>query len=261
MKKIIAFALLILVCLGCFLTVYGEEIETEDAVIGDQNGNTDNAVSDIEESGTPDTDETENTDELREFEEIMTELYLYWRDYTETEGDNGFEKAVNFAWKYRGDIGGVAAAIAVCVFILIMAFRYMPKMSKYFNYIYQENAETRNAIMSGVTSEIEKYAPALETVAQVAEMYPKLREYFEKLSRENAALTERIDNVGKRVEETERAHAAELKLQGETFRDIITLSALPVGKKTEIMEKYRLIQSEVSGQNGSESLDGEGAKV
>ena len=51
--------------------------------------------------------------------------------------------------------------------------------------------------------------------------------------------------------ETEKRHAAEMKLQGETFRDIITLSALPVGKKTELMEKYRLIENAASDTEGT----------
>ena len=56
--------------------------------------------------------------------------------------------------------------------------------------------------------------------------------------------------MGARVEETEKLHAAEMKLQGETFKDIITLSSLPVGKKNEILEKYRVIE-------GGEAADGE----
>ena len=97
--------------------------------------------------------------------------------------------------------------------------------------------------MNGVTSEISKYAPALATVESVAAMYPKFEDLVTTLTDENREMKEQVTRMGMQVAETEKRHAAEMKLQGETFRDIITLSALPVGKKTELMEKYRLIEN------------------
>ena len=234
MKKFTVFAVLTLVLLLCFAPVYGEEIDSE-----------------LGESVTGESD-TVTEDKAQKFEEIMTDLYVYWQDYTEIEGDNAFEKFVNMAWKYRGDVGGVAAAIAVIVFLCVMGFRYMPKLSGYFKYIYQGNTENKEAILKGVSDKIETYAPALEVVSQVAAMYPKIESMFSEFAEKQAALSEKIDIVGARVEETERVHAAEMKLQGETFKDIITLSALPVGKKNEILEKYRVIE-------GGTDTDGEGA--
>ena len=65
-------------------------------------------------------------------------------------------------------------------------------------------------------------------------------------------MKETVAKMSEQVAETEKRHAAELKLQGETFKDIITLSALPVGKKTEILEKYRVIESGEASEGGTE---------
>ena len=244
MKKFIVFAVLTLVSLLCFVPVYGEEVSlggADDSVeVGGAEG----------EMGSELPEEIEG-EKAERFEEIMTELYGYWMDYTEIEGDNAFEKFVNMTWKYRGDIGGVAAAIAVIVFLCVMGFRYMPKLSEYFKYIYQGGNENKDAILQGMNAKIEEYAPALEVVALVAAMYPKMEAAFCEFSEKQAALSEKIDAVGARVEETERAHAAEMKLQGETFKDIISLSALPVGKKNEILEKYRVIESGEPADEGA----------
>ena len=66
-------------------------------------------------------------------------------------------------------------------------------------------------------------------------------------------MKETVTKMSEQVAETEKRHAAEMKLQGETFKDIITLSALPVGKKTEILEKYRVIEN---GEATEESTEG-----
>lgn len=197
-------------------------------------------------TGTEETvTEVEDNEGEEDFGILMTELYEYWQSYTATEGDNAFEKAVNFAWKYRGDIGGVAAAIAVAVLLLVMAFRFMPTLKRYFDYIYNGNMNTKAEIMDEVKKELSVYAPALETVEQVATLYPAFKELVDKLIAENADLKRLVTEVGARVSTTENRHAAELKLQGETFRDIITLSALPAGKKAEILDGYRDIMKSV----------------
>jgi len=162
---------------------------------------------------------------------------------------------VNFAWKYRGDVGGVAAAVAVVVFLLVMALRFMPCLKRYFDYIYKGNTATKKEILNGVTDEISKYAPALTTVEAVSAMYPKFEELVRALTDENRQMKEQVTKMGEQVAETEKRHAAEMRLQGETFRDIITLSALPVGKKNEILEKYRMIENgENAAQSGEETV-------
>ena len=229
MKKFVIIMALALVAALAIVPVYAEAVDLGDS--GDVTLDPDGAEAPAD------------SEKAEKFNEIMTELYEYWQGYTEAEGDTGFERLVNFAWKYRGDVGGVAAAIAIVVFLLVMALRFMPCLKRYFDYIYKGNAETKNEIMDGVTGELAKYAPALSTVETVAAMYPKFEELITALTAENREIKEQVTKMGMRVAETEKRHAAEMKLQGETFRDIITLSALPVGKKTEIMEKYRMIEN------------------
>ena len=236
MKKIIAMiavmAVLVITAVPIFAMETGSDTTAEERLI--QEIVTEESVS----------------EEAEEFNQLMTELYEYWQSYTTTEGDNAFEKAVNFAWKYRGDIGGVSAAVAVAIFLLVMLLKFMPALKKYFNYIYKGNAKAQAEIMEGVTGEIAKYAPALATVEQVSTLYPAFCELVNKISAENAELKQLIVDVGARLEATEGRHAAEMKLQGETFRDIISLSALPVGKKVEILENYRTIMQEGERDEG-----------
>ena len=73
----------------------------------------------------------------------------------------------------------------------------------------------------------------------------------DKLVKENTELKELVSRVGDNVAETESRHAAELALQGETFRDIITLAALPAGKKEEILDKYRSIMAGTDGKGAA----------
>ncbi|MBQ9117235.1 MAG: hypothetical protein IJY04_09445 [Clostridia bacterium] len=233
MKKFVIIMALALVTVLAFVPVYAEAVDLGDS-------------GDVTLDPDGDTEEVTDEENVNKFNEVMTELYEYWQEYNTTEGGNTFEKLVNFAWKYRGDVGGVAAAIAVVVFLLFMALRFMPRISRYSEYIYKGNAETKEEIMNGVTGEIAKYAPALATVESVAAMYPKFEALVTALTDENREMKEQVTRMGMQVAETEKRHAAEMKLQGETFRDIITLSALPVGKKTELMEKYRLIENAAS---------------
>ena len=226
MKKIVVILALTVIAALTLVPVYAEGVDLGDA-------------GELPDSGAEDVP-VEETDK---FSEVMTELYKYWQEYNTTEGGNSFEKLVNFAWKYRGDVGGVAAAVAVLVFLLFMALRFMPRISRYSEYIYKGNVETKNEIMEGVTGEISKYAPALATVEAVATMYPKVETLVNTLTEENRAMKETVAKMSEQVAETEKRHAAEMKLQGETFKDIITLSALPVGKKNEILEKYRVIEN------------------
>ena len=226
MKKIVVILALTVIAALTLVPVYAEGVD-----LGDAGESPDSGAEDVP---------VEETDK---FSEVMTELYKYWQEYNTTEGGNSFEKLVNFAWKYRGDVGGVAAAVAVLVFLLFMALRFMPRISRYSEYIYKGNVETKNEIMEGVTGEISKYAPALATVEAVATMYPKVETLVNTLTEENRAMKETVAKMSEQVAETEKRHAAEMKLQGETFKDIITLSALPVGKKNEILEKYRVIES------------------
>lgn len=238
MKKFVIIMALALVTVLAFVPVYAEAVDLGDS-------------GDVTPDGDGDTEEVTDEENVNKFNEVMTELYEYWQEYNTTEGENTFEKLVNFAWKYRGDVGGVAAAIAVVVFLLFMALRFMPRISRYSEYIYKGNAETKEEIMNGVTGEIAKYAPALATVESVAAMYPKFEALVTALTDENREMKEQVTRMGMQVAETEKRHAAEMKLQGETFRDIITLSALPVGKKTELMEKYRLIENAASDTEGT----------
>lgn len=238
MKKFVIIMALALVTVLAFVPVYAEAVDLGDS-------------GDVTPDGDGDTEEVTDEENVNKFNEVMTELYEYWQEYNTTEGGNTFEKLVNFAWKYRGDVGGVAAAIAVVVFLLFMALRFMPRISRYSEYIYKGNAETKEEIMNGVTGEIAKYAPALATVESVAAMYPKFEALVTALTDENREMKEQVTRMGMQVAETEKRHAAEMKLQGETFRDIITLSALPVGKKTELMEKYRLIENAASDTEGT----------
>ena len=185
------------------------------------------------------------------------ELYEYWQSYTATEGDNAFEKAVNLAWKYRGDIGGVAAAVAVAVLLLVMAFRFMPTLKKYIDYIYRGNQNTKAEILDEVKSELSAYAPALSTVEQVAELYPAFKALVNELVTENADLKKLITDVGDKLSATESRHAAEMRLQGKTFRDIIALSCLPAGQKAEILDEYRTLMTEAE----REKTASEGAEI
>ena len=232
MKKVIIFMAFALVAALMIIPVGAEAVDLGDA-------------GDVPEDTVGSSEDTER------FNEVMTELYEYWQKYTETEGDTGFEKVVNFAWKYRGDIGGVVSAVAVTVFLLVMALRFMPCLKRYFEYIYKGNVETKDEIMNGVVGEISKYAPALATVEAVSAMYPKIEALIGDLTEENRQMKEQVAKMGEQVAETERRHAAEMKLQGETFKDIITLSALPVGKKNEILEKYRVIESGEPADEGA----------
>ena len=235
MKKFVVILALTVIAALTLVPVYAEAVDLGDA-------------GELPDSGAEDVP-VEETDK---FSEVMTELYKYWQEYNTTEGGNSFEKLVNFAWKYRGDVGGVAAAVAVLVFLLFMALRFMPRISRYSEYIYKGNVETKNEIMEGVTGEISKYAPALATVEAVATMYPKVETLIKTISEENREMKETVTKRSEQVAETEKRHAAEMKLQGETFKDIITLSALPVGKKTEILEKYRIIESGEASEGGTE---------
>ena len=227
MKKIVVILALAVVAALAIVPVFAEAVDLGDAG----------------ELPDGDTEEVLVAEDVNKFNEVMTELYEYWQEYNTTEGGNSFEKLVNFAWKYRGDVGGVVAAIAILVFLLFMALRFMPRISRYSEYIYKGNVETKNEIMEGVTGEISKYAPALATVEAVATMYPKVETLVNTLAEENRAMKETVTKMSEQVAETEKRHAAEMKLQGETFKDIITLSALPVGKKNEILEKYRVIEN------------------
>lgn len=238
MKKFVIIMALALVTVLAFVPVYAEAVDLGDS-------------GDVTHDGDGDTEEVPVEGDVNKFNEVMTELYEYWQEYNTTEGGNSFEKLVNFAWKYRGDVGGVAAAIAVVVFLLFMALRFMPRISRYSEYIYKGNVETKNEIMNGVTGEISKYAPALATVESVAAMYPKFEALVTALTEENREMKAQVTKMGETVAETEKRHAAEMKLQGETFRDIITLSALPVGKKNEILEKYRMIENATSDTEGT----------
>lgn len=233
MKKFVVILALAIVAALTVVPVFAEAVDLGDS-------------GDVTLDGDGDTEEVPAEGDVNKFNEVMTELYEYWQEYNTTEGGNTFEKLVNFAWKYRGDVGGVAAAIAVVVFLLFMALRFMPRISRYSEYIYKGNAETKEEIMNGVTGEISKYAPALATVESVAAMYPKFEALVTALTEENREMKAQVTKMGETVAETEKRHAAEMKLQGETFRDIITLSALPVGKKNEILEKYRLIENAAS---------------
>ncbi|MBR2460897.1 MAG: hypothetical protein IKB34_06685 [Clostridia bacterium] len=190
-----------------------------------------------------DNSASDSNDPEKRFGELMSELYRYWLSYTEAEGDNGFEKAVNLAWKYRGDIGGISAAVAVAVLVAVMSLRFMPSLRRYVNYLGASNAQTRNEVKEMLSGELGKYAPALSTVEEVTRLYPAFRELIQGLSRENAEMRALISDIGSRIEQTEKQHSAELALQGATFRDIISLSALPASKKAEILENYRSIQA------------------
>ena len=229
MKKFVVILALAIVAALTVVPVFAEAVDLGDA-------------GELPDIGTEDVP-VEGADK---FNEIMTELYEYWQEYNTTEGGNSFEKLVNFAWKYRGDVGGVAAAIAVVVFLLFMALRFMPRISRYSEYIYKGNAETKEEIMNGVTGEISKYAPALATVEAVASMYPKFEALVTALTDENREMKDQVTKMGETVAETEKRHATEMRLQGETFKDIITLSALPVAKKNELLEKYRMIENATS---------------
>ena len=158
MKKIVVILALAVVAALAIVPVFAEAVDLGDA-------------GELPDGG---TEEVPVDGEVNKFNEVMTELYEYWQEYNTTEGGNSFEKLVNFAWKYRGDVGGVVAAIAILVFLLFMALRFMPRISRYTEYIYKGNVETKNEIMEGVTGEISKYAPALATVEAVATMYPKV---------------------------------------------------------------------------------------
>lgn len=237
MKRIFALFIATILLTLAVIPCFGEGEELPAPPVTDTSEDT---VTDTEENVT-DAMEGGGADD---FNILMTELYEYWQRYTATEGDNAFEKAVNFAWKYRGDIGGVAAAIAVTVLLLVMAFRFMPTLKRYFDYIYKGNQNTKTEIMEEVKKELSAYAPALSTVERVADLYPAFKELVDKLVGENNELKQLITEIGKRVASTENRHAAEMKLQGETFRDIITLSALPAGKKAEILDSYRAIMAE-----------------
>ncbi len=234
MKKFVVILALAIVAALTVVPVFAEAVDLGDA------------------GEIPDGDTEEPAvEDVNKFNEVMTELYEYWQEYNTTEGGNSFEKLVNFAWKYRGDVGGVVAAIAILVFLLFMALRFMPRISRYSEYIYKGNAETKEEIMNGVTGEISKYAPALATVEAVSAMYPKFESLITALTDENREMKEQVTKMGETVAETEKRHAAEMKLQGETFKDIITLSALPVGKKNEILEKYRMIENDTSDTEGT----------
>ena len=79
MKKIIFFTALVLLAALMMVPVFAETADT--------------ITSEV-------TEKVEASEDTEKFSEIMTELYEHWQVYTETEGDNGFEKLVNFAWKF-----------------------------------------------------------------------------------------------------------------------------------------------------------------
>lgn len=224
MKKYIILIAVFMALIFAFMPVYAEEAVSEEIP----------------------SEVTAEAESKEEFGELMTELYEYWKGYTETEGDNSFEKAVNFAWRYRGDIGGVAAAVAVAVLLIVITFRFIPLVKRYAGYVCAGNDKTKEEISETVKTELGKYAPALATVTQVSELYPAFKELIEGLVKENAELKEIVMGIGARIEETERRHAAAMVLQGKTFKDIITLAALPAAKKEEILSEYKRIEEGVT---------------
>ena len=81
----------------------------------------------------------------------------------------------------------------------------------------------------------------------MAELYPAFKELIDGLVKENSELKAVVTAIGERIAATEQKYASAMELQGRTFRDIITLSALPVAKKEEILAEYRRIDE--AGEN------------
>lgn len=232
----ILLLLLVLICVSttCF-SVLAESVDADDV------------AGPFQPQASP--EETERTDKA-ECENLIEELYSYWRTYTSTEGDNGFEKAINFIWRYKGDVGGVSAAVAALILALIIIFRYVPATRRYAELTGAAAIQTKKEVMNVLSDELKKYAPALETVELVAGIYPQFTALIDKLVSENAELKELVESVGCYVKETEQRHASAMELQGATFKDMILLSALPAAKKSEILENYRVIELSNSENNG-----------
>ena len=97
MKKFVVILALAIVAALAIVPVFAEAVD-----LGDSGELPDGGTEEVPVEG-----------DVNKFNEVMTELYEYWQEYNTTEGGNSFEKLVNFAWKYRGDVGGVVAAIAI----------------------------------------------------------------------------------------------------------------------------------------------------
>ncbi|MBQ9116333.1 MAG: hypothetical protein IJY04_04870 [Clostridia bacterium] len=194
---------------------------------------------------------SEGAENADEFNRLMTELYEYWLSYSELEGDNAFEKAVELAWRSRGDIGGLSAAAAVLILIVFAALKLIPSFRHCVNYVGLSNANAKSEIEKLISDELGKYAPSLETVQRVSELYGDFERLTGQICEGNVQLLAAVEKLGAELNENEERNAAVHALHGETFRDLILLSALPAEKKAEIMENYRAISvgSTVSGQS------------
>lgn len=259
MKKIIAFIITLSVALTLGFFVLADEAKSaDDASYGEEEfyEETENPE---ETEEIPSEDSEGKNEKTTEFAALMEELYGYFLEYTVTEGDNAFEKAVNFAWRYKGDVGGISAAIATVVLIAILIFKWIPSLKNYAAFTNAATLQTKNEMLDTLSSELEKYAPSLEVVQTVAEIYPQFAACIEKLMSEDQRLCELVTQLRERVDEFEGKHARAMALQGATFKDIISLSALPASKKSEILENYRVIElsdanAEIDNDDGETSV-------
>lgn len=175
-------------------------------------------------------------------------------------GDNAFERAVDLAWLYKGDIGGVSAAVAAVVLSLVIMLKYVPLIRRYVNFTGAAALQTKRELTDVLKAELERYSSALAAAESVAELYPEFAALTQKAIEQSEELKALVTDMGGRLASNEKRHAAALRLQGETFKDMISLSALPASKKFEILENYRVIELEGEADAAEGAVSGEGDK-
>lgn len=238
------FVAIIFVVLAAFAGVQGFAEGEPSGYADDMEGSPSEAV------------EAEGADGERSFNEFMEALYESWLENDGLEGDNAFERAVELAWRNKGDIGGISAAIAAMILVLVIIFRYVPLARRYVNFTGAAALQTKREVIEALKSELGRYSSALEAAEQVSELYPEFAALVEKTISRSEELKALVTDIGGRLESTEKRHASALRLQGETFKDMISLSALPASKKFEILENYRVI--ELEGEADAHADGGEG---
>lgn len=177
--------------------------------------------------------------------EDMIDLYEWWQEYKNLEGDTPLEKGVDFFFKHKGDVGGIAAAIAVLVIgaILLISNKKQSKTTESVPF------KAVTACAETIGKGLEKFDKPVKSTEEFLKLVPEIQsqlkatgealaEAIKKNTVLEATLAEKAASDAKKSRKLE----AILAYQAEVFADIIAMTALPADSKEKILTKYKALR-------------------
>lgn len=177
--------------------------------------------------------------------EDMIDLYEWWQEYKNLEGDTPLEKGVDFFFKHKGDVGGIAAAIAVLVIgaILLISNRKQSKTTESVPFkAVTACAETIGNGLKKFDTPIKSTEEFLKLVPEIQSQLKVTGEALAEAIKKNTELETTLAEKAASDAEKSRKLEAILAYQAEVFADIIAMTALPADSKEKILTKYKALR-------------------